>query len=707
MLKEAYTSQCLAPFLGMTRQGVDHKADIEQWQFQKRQGRGGGKEWLVSSMPEATQAVLKAAVARQAETLPAPMLPKAATPAQCDVIVPDWAWNKGKARFRIVQEWKAHIAKAKTKGVSAKKATETFMAALKSGHLLPEAILKAAGALSIPTLYRWAQTLRENEDDLEALADKRGGWLSGKPKGAGQIGEEAEQAFLGVYLHPNRSMHFAYNAMKTVLEKKELPVPSYATVRRFFQRFDSVHHDLVVWMREGEKAYTDEIGPFLSRDDSVLRVGDVLVADGHKLNFVVKNPDTGHPCRMTLIGWQDWASRMFVGFEVMINENTQAISASLFRSIINLGMLPKAVYLDNGKAFKNRFFDGNPDLEDFDGLYARLGIYVQHSRPYCARTKIIERWWEDFDQQGAVALDAYIGASIEDKPAHMQRNEKWHKAQLAKKGDYIPTVEQVCRMVSEFARWKAFQPHPTNPHTTPYEMFMAGRGPGFPVEKAEELSRQFLFRQQISPRRCRFVLNTLEFESDALHGINKPLVAHYSYTDMTQVYVYDEGRLLCTARPVATVNPLVKLLGDELDAEKLKAANNRVAALRRDTRKQASALAEWGQSAEALEALPWMQPASERKTPLVLREKAKNISGEVSQPAIPEISEEERAAIIAAASAPSPAREPYERPTFFASKLERYEFLFLLRVEKNIDLLPEDAAFVSNFEQEPEKACAG
>lgn len=60
-LKEAYTSQALAPLLGLTRQGVDAQAKSGGWQFRPRKGRGGGKEWLVSSMPEATQRALQTA----------------------------------------------------------------------------------------------------------------------------------------------------------------------------------------------------------------------------------------------------------------------------------------------------------------------------------------------------------------------------------------------------------------------------------------------------------------------------------------------------------------------------------------------------------------------------------------------------------------------------------------------------------------------
>jgi putative transposase len=43
-------------------------------------------------------------------------------------------------------------------------------------------------------------------------------------------------------------------------------------------------------MREGEKALDDKVMPYIERDLSEINVGDILVADGHRLNFQVINP---------------------------------------------------------------------------------------------------------------------------------------------------------------------------------------------------------------------------------------------------------------------------------------------------------------------------------------------------------------------------------------------------------------------------------
>ena len=398
---EKYATSALMTLFGMNKMAVLRRAARENWQSRKRAGRGGGKEWLVSSMPPATVAALQLAEANiqhelGEEAAPAPA-PVSALPA---APVPDWSFKVAKTRYRLVVEWRAYVEKAKAGGKTTKAASQAFVEAYNAGLLL-EQLKEVVEELAVKTLYRWSQTLAEANEDLMALADRRGKWTDPSVKrGLGQIAEIAQDLFLQAYLQDRRpSMRTAFFSMEAALTQKDLPVPSYASVRRFFMRYDANHHDIVVLRREGEKALSDKVGPYLNRDDSILQVGDILVSDGHKMNCTMINPETGKPARFTLIGWQDWASRVFVSFEIMLTENTQAISASLHRAIVALGKKPKAVLIDNGKAFKNKFFEGKADLEEMDGLYLRLGIVPIHSKPYVGRTKIIERWWGDFDRQ--------------------------------------------------------------------------------------------------------------------------------------------------------------------------------------------------------------------------------------------------------------------------------------------------------------------
>ncbi len=60
----------------------------------------------------------------------------------------------------------------------------------------------------------------------------------------------------------------------------------------------------------------------------------------------------------------------------MLEENTQCIASALRNSIINLDMIPKIVYQDNGRAFRAKYFTDDKGFTElgFQGLYAKLEI---------------------------------------------------------------------------------------------------------------------------------------------------------------------------------------------------------------------------------------------------------------------------------------------------------------------------------------------
>ncbi|MGE4552904.1 MAG: DNA-binding domain-containing protein [Desulfovibrionaceae bacterium] len=691
IIKDAYPTAEVAELLGITRQAVQARANRESWRSRPRAGRGGGAEWLVESMPEATRLAIGAAVSA-GETAPA------VAGTGLDAVVPDWAWRVARARYRLVAEWRAYAAQRKGRG-GMREITQAFLLAYASGGLLAD-VREVVGDVSLPTLYRWDKALREHGQRLEVLADRRGGWANGRKRGLGQIGEEAQHAFLAAYLQDSPpSITLAYDGMKLALERKGLPVPTYTSVRRFIKRFDEYNHDLVVFHREGHKALEDKVGPYLTRDDRILQVGDVLVSDGHRMNFMIYNPDTKHSQRMTLVGWQDWASRMFVSFEIMPEESTQAIASSLFRAIQNLGREPKAVYIDNGKAFKNKYFSGSADMAEHDGLYFRLGIHVQHSMPYVARTKVVERWWGDFDRECSRLMPGYVGPDIDHKPAHLKRNETWHR----ERNQESPlTLEQAKQVVAAFALWKGQQPHPTRPGTTPLEMFNAGRGPGFDPDGLAELSRHFLYRRPVTPRRCRIEMLGLEFESDALYGINKELTACYSFGDLSEIWLYDGEHCLGTAKPVTTVHPMAATLGTQFNLQQLKTRQKAHSKLVRGTVQLASQMAP--AAAEVLYQLPHMRPVAERRTTLQPKATAPALAAGPA-PAEPELSAAERAKLEAArrrALATAEARPAYEPREVFASPLERYAYLFDVEVARGLTLTAEDAAWARKYERTDE-----
>ena len=307
-----------------------------------------------------------------------------------------------------------------------------FLDLYNSGMLLPK-VYQFLGSISIGTLHRWLWAYEDCEDYRVLLP----GYKYSKQNEYNTIlTQEMKNIFIKFLMHPNKfSVGKAIKLTRHILEKRGFEdIPCVLTFRRFAEHYKKNNYAQWILFREGEKAYHDKVEAYIERDISVLNVGDVLIADGHVLNFQVINPFTGKPTRATLVGFLDWKSTALVGYEIMMTENTQCIASALRNAIINLGVIPKVVYQDNGKAFKSKFFqnadclfggvkrarsskaaDFSPlppsrfDEEGFNGVYANLGIRSVFAKPYNARAKVIERFFLEFQEKFEKMMTSYIG----------------------------------------------------------------------------------------------------------------------------------------------------------------------------------------------------------------------------------------------------------------------------------------------------------
>ena len=102
-LKEFYSTLEASQLLDMAVKNLLKRAVREDWQSQKRIGRGGGKEWLLSSMPEETRVAIRAAEEKQALALcPAPAPIPALSLSTTTAIMDDKRRYKALARADLV-----------------------------------------------------------------------------------------------------------------------------------------------------------------------------------------------------------------------------------------------------------------------------------------------------------------------------------------------------------------------------------------------------------------------------------------------------------------------------------------------------------------------------------------------------------------------------------------------------------------------------
>lgn len=638
----------------------------------------GGKRYLIALSSLPPEARLKY---MQEQGMLEPCLLQAPAPiVQTPTVQAPEKYKKiALAKLDLVRLWREFRNGAGKKT----EADRAFLKAYNSRALAPN-IYEILGEVSLTSLYRWIDQL-EGTDDWVRLIPK---WNPGS--NGYKLTKVEEDAVLRFLLDPKQiKIGYAIRLAKFWLKQKGIESEAHPiTFRRFVDKWKSQNYDKWVLAREGQKALKDTLIPFIRRHPESLEVGDVLVADGHRLNFQVINPFTGKPCRAVLVGYLDWKSFALVGYEVMLEENIQCIASALRNAIIRLGKFPKLTYQDNGKAFRARFFTGSPDFNESGlyGLFARLGIGAEFAMPYNARAKVIERWFQEFTETFEKLIPSYVGSSIAKKPAYLLRNEKFHKALHR---EYIPTIEETIQLIEAWLDFDYSQPCPHVNGKTKGEVLNEGRGSGVDINLLDDLMMEEKI-STINRNGIRFL--RAEYWNEALFALREQVIIKYSLFDLSCIKVYDlKGNFICEAERRMPVNPMARHLGDARDMEELK---RQIAEQRRLERKAKEGLKEILSLRKEI-AVDW-QKVSERAPKVVDELIREGVELQAVEERIPDEAVKTNNAGAMPQTKFEATSETPERPFFGENMIARYEWHM-----KHGFRTQEDLEFKEYFESTP------
>lgn len=545
-----------------TERSIARRADQENWSFTWQTVQGGQRKmYRAHILPEY---VRKAILAKEEIDTLLPVAPQARPQG---VAMSENQAQKAMYKADLLRLYMQ--ASVNAEWGKKDRAREDFTTAYNSGMAWPE-LYKQLGPLHWKTIEGWKLKIKKNDNDTFLLVDRRGSHR----KGACGLTETQTDILLRCALHPNKpriaeAIRMAHSIMRT---KGIGNGHSEATYRRWLQGWTTRNYHIWIFHREGAKAWNDKCAMYIERDYNLINVGDIIVADGHNLNFEIINPFTGKPQNhMTLILFYDMKSNMPLGWEIMPTENTQSISVALRRAIIRLGKTPKVVYLDNGRAFKAKFFQGSPSFDEagYAGLYERLGCQTIFAWPYHGQSKTIERFFGSLSELERMC-PTYTGTSIENKPPRMMRGEKLHRAVHEKAfGNRCLTLAEAHLLIA--AWFDAYADRPQRGHldgTCPAEIFMEGRGPG--VDKAE-LNWLMMSIEIKTLHRNGLTFAGKHYYHPALYGRREKVTIRFDLQDTSSVYVYDQaGVFLCEAMPMLKLHPAATQLGTEAEKEDLR-----------------------------------------------------------------------------------------------------------------------------------------
>lgn len=474
-------------------------------------------------------------------------------------IVPEEQKKLALAKYDLIKRWNEFRNKKKNKTIAGKDFLDAY-----NNKCICEDLFKIIGKVAIGTIYEWNKKLCEYNDDWHCLINN---YTFGEKTKKGGLSEIEEKEFLKLLLHPNQ-INIGKAIKLTKISLSQRGVNNFCcdlTYRRFANNYQKEHYDTWIQAREGSKALNDKVLLYITRDISKLEVGDVIIGDGHKLAFFVKNPYTGTPVRPTLVAYQDWKSGALVGFEIMLEENTQCIASALRNAIITLGRVPKYVYQDNGKAFRAKYFIEN----GLTGLFTNLGIQPIFAKPYNAKAKPIERLFREMQDSFEVLMPSYTGSSIIKKPAYLKRNEKLHKSIH---NPIVPTIAQVIEVLNQWLHsYHYIQPCPNMKNLTIGEVLENGKGKGVNIETLDDLMMAHEIKKIYRNGIMFFKDN---YYSEELYGYRGNVIIKYSLFDLNYIKVFKpNGEFMCIAKRVEPVHPMANYLGEPKDIEDLKQKN--------------------------------------------------------------------------------------------------------------------------------------
>lgn len=562
-MSEHITAKEISNITGKTVRTIQKTANKDNWEYTTEPGIGGKiRKYPVSSLPDDIQikynqvSHMTPIIKGTSTSISTNTTPPGA-PALCQDQI-----NKALAKADLLRLYRQNLKRAPwgKKGI----ARTQFMTAYNSG-IAYQNLYEILGKVSWKTIEGWKQSVKSG--DTLNLADRRGYYKRGRC----ELSDEQTDILLRCALHPNKpliseAIRMACSIMNTRGIENGY---SDATYRRWLEKWVSINHHIWTFSRKGAKAWNDECAYYIERDYSLINVGDILVADGHVLNFEILNPWTGKPKRMALIVWLDMKSSFPLGWEIMPTENTQAIASAFRRAILRLGKVPQVAYMDNGKAFSSRFFNG-ADLEQagFSGLFERLGIKTIHAWPYHGQSKTVERFFGTFAELERWC-PTYSGTSIEKKPPRMMRGERLHRKvyDKAMRGRHL-TLEQAHRVIA--AWFNEYVQRSQRGHLegrAPVDLFLEEKGPGIDKAKLQYLMMSLEIRH-INRNGIYFLGKN--YYDPALYGRRHPVTIRYDLQDNTSILVFErDGAFICEARQVDKVHPAASILGTKADVEKL------------------------------------------------------------------------------------------------------------------------------------------
>ena len=551
------TKKELADILGITREGVMKKARKESWSFFYIDGVGrGGKEirFDIDTLPTE---IREKVINRQVLGL------RHLTYGDLSIKQKSQVDNF----FNIVGLYKDFENKPTNRRLSKIKIQTNFTKLFNEGKIDKE-LLDTNGTFVVRTLQNYLRKEKEYREtnDLNCVVKRYG-----HNKGQTKLTEDDKKFINGIYLDENkRGIASIYRKYKREQERIGNQALCYGSIYNYINLIDPI---IKIRQREGKKAVTDKVQRYIKRDMELLDRNEKWVADGSIFDFYVipdkyknETPETKEKkiFKPNIIVFIDMKTRKIVGWEITPTENSAAVVDALSYGIFSNGK-PRFIYVDNGKAFKNKWILGSlMDERNHSGMLYRLGIDVQYAKVKHPQSKgIVESFWRFVKEDFSKDVDSYCGIDKGKSPEEV--NQKLKKLVL---NNRILTMQE---LYDAFGGW-VVRYNNTHEHSgidkmTPQQKWdSCNTGEhASPINyvSAKDLMLATLYRDEREVQRNGVLYNNWNYypENNDITLVKKYLGKKVEIGidrhDLTRLFVFDKntGSLICIAKRETKMSP--------------------------------------------------------------------------------------------------------------------------------------------------------
>ena len=434
-LKSFYSANELSQ-LGLKSLPTSHrrildKAKRENWNSRKRDGKGGGVEFAVKSMPEDVQAEIVVKLGKSA-VKNLPVLAEESAPVDAQLL---WAtYEQGTAKQQQKAQMKLGIMFAVAELVSGGVKILDALALVCHKHN-QDGLQPGEKAVTVSAIKSWWYQVKDADRSL---------WLPLLMDSYGAHSESREAAFTPEAWAFFRADYFrnerpqfgsCYERLKRAASANGWVIPSPSSIKRKILREIPKTHQ--TYLRDGEYALS-RMYPSLIRTVAGIEAMEWVNGDGYKHNVWVRWHN-GHIIRPKTWLWQDVRTRKILAYRCDESENTNMIRLALL-DVVNKYGIPKHLTIDNTKAAANKKMTGGVKNryrfkvreDEVQGIIPALGIQLHWTTVRYGRgrgqAKPIERAFShgglgELVDKHPLLAGYHAGDNALDKPDNYQGNK--------------------------------------------------------------------------------------------------------------------------------------------------------------------------------------------------------------------------------------------------------------------------------------------